>query len=132
MPGAGHIVHMPAHIYYRVGLYRESLELNRRAIAVDEAYFKTSPSDPLYRSAYYPHNIHFAMVSAQMGGDGRTATLHSFSASNYEQIEIIKERAVAFFVKMWPKMKENEDKKSVQIEGFRLIKHTKYGEERPL
>lgn len=73
MPGAGHIVHMPAHIYYRVGLYRESLELNRRAIAVDEAYFKTSPSDPLYRSAYYPHNIHFLMVSAQMGGDGRTA-----------------------------------------------------------
>jgi len=74
MPGAGHIVHMPSHIYYRVGLYRESLELNRRAMAVDEAYFKTSPSDPLYRSAYYPHNIHFAMVSAQMGGDGRTAT----------------------------------------------------------
>lgn len=74
MPGAGHIVHMPAHIYYRVGLYRESLELNRKAIEVDEAYFKRSPSDPLYRSAYYPHNIHFLMVSAQMGGDGRTAT----------------------------------------------------------
>lgn len=73
MPGAGHIVHMPAHIYYRVGLYRESLELNRRAIAVDEAYFKRSPSDPLYRSAYYPHNIHFLMVSAQMGGAASTA-----------------------------------------------------------
>ncbi|QPF75910.1 hypothetical protein G8A07_25335 [Roseateles sp. DAIF2] len=73
MPGAGHIVHMPAHIYYRVGLYRESLEANRRAIAVDERYFQRSPSDPMYRSAYYPHNIHFLMVSAQMGGDGRTA-----------------------------------------------------------
>lgn len=73
MPGAGHIVHMPSHIYYRVGLYRESLEANRRAVAVDEAYFSKSPSDPLYRSAYYPHNIHFLMVSAQMGGDGRTA-----------------------------------------------------------
>ena len=73
MPGAGHIVHMPAHIYYRVGLYRESLEANRVAIAVDEAYFKRSPSDPLYRSAYYPHNIHFLMVSAQMGGAASTA-----------------------------------------------------------
>lgn len=73
MPGAGHIVHMPAHIYYRVGMYRESLAVNRRAIAVDEAYFRTSPSDPLYKSAYYPHNIHFVMVSAQAGGDGRTA-----------------------------------------------------------
>jgi tetratricopeptide (TPR) repeat protein len=73
MPGAGHIVHMPAHIYYRVGLYRDSLEANRVAIAVDEAYFKRSPSDPLYRSAYYPHNIHFLMVSAQMGGAAKTA-----------------------------------------------------------
>lgn len=73
MPGAGHIVHMPAHIYYRTGLYRESLDANKRAMAVDEAYFATSPSDPLYKSAYYPHNIHFVLVSAQMGGDGETA-----------------------------------------------------------
>ena len=73
MPGAGHIVHMPAHIYYRVGLYRDSLATNQRAMAVDERYFKTSSSDPLYKSAYYPHNIHFLMVSAQMGGDGKTA-----------------------------------------------------------
>lgn len=73
MPGAGHIVHMPSHIYYRVGLYREALASNRDAVAVDEAYFKGSPSDPTYRSGYYPHNIHFLMVSAQMGGDGRTA-----------------------------------------------------------
>ncbi|MDG0834214.1 tetratricopeptide repeat protein [Pelomonas saccharophila] len=73
MPGAGHIVHMPAHIYYRVGLYREALEANVKAIAADEAYFRNSPSDPLYRSAYYPHNIHFLMVSAQMGGAAQTA-----------------------------------------------------------
>jgi tetratricopeptide (TPR) repeat protein len=73
MPGAGHIVHMPAHIYYRVGMYRKSLETNKLAMAVDEAYFKSSPSDPVYRAAYYPHNIHFLMVSAQMGGDGAAA-----------------------------------------------------------
>jgi tetratricopeptide (TPR) repeat protein len=73
VPGAGHLVHMPAHIYYRVGMYRKSLETNKVAMKVDEAYFKTSPSDPLYRSAYYPHNIHFIMVSAMMGGDGATA-----------------------------------------------------------
>jgi tetratricopeptide (TPR) repeat protein len=73
MPGAGHIVHMPAHIYYRIGQYRRSLDLNKRAVAVDERYFRGSPSDPMYRSAYYPHNIHFVMVSAQMGGEGTTA-----------------------------------------------------------
>jgi tetratricopeptide (TPR) repeat protein len=72
MPGAGHVVHMPAHIYYRVGLYKESLDINKRAMAVDEQYFATSPSDPMYKSAYYPHNIHFVLVSAQMGGDGPT------------------------------------------------------------
>lgn len=73
MPGAGHIVHMPAHIYYRLGLFRESLDINKRAMAADEAYFRTSPSDPMYKSAYYPHNIHFVLVSAQMSGDGATA-----------------------------------------------------------
>ncbi len=73
MPGAGHLVHMPAHIYYRVGLYRDALRANQQAIAADEAYFKTSPSDAMYRSGYYPHNIHFLMVSAQLGGDGKTA-----------------------------------------------------------
>src|SRR6202008_4817197 len=73
MPPAGHIVHMPAHIYYRVGMYRESLEANRKAMAVDERYFGRSPSDPMYKFAYYPHNIPFVLVSAQMGGEGKTA-----------------------------------------------------------
>ncbi|MGJ7509286.1 hypothetical protein [Variovorax sp. GT1P44] len=73
MPGAGHVVHMPAHIYYRVGMYRDSMTLNRKAEQIDENYFRTSPSDPIYKTAYYPHNIHFVMVSALMGGDGKTA-----------------------------------------------------------
>ncbi len=73
MPGAGHIVHMPAHIFYRLGLYKESLEANKQAMAADEAYFATSPSDAMYKAGYYAHNIHFVLVSAQMGGDGPTA-----------------------------------------------------------
>ena len=67
MPAAGHMVHMPAHIYYRVGLYKESLEVNKRAMAVDEQYFSTSPSDPMYKSAYYPHNIHFVLSRNESG-----------------------------------------------------------------
>jgi tetratricopeptide (TPR) repeat protein len=73
MPGAGHMVHMSAHIYYRIGLYKESLKANLDAIAVDERYFKNSPSDQQYKSGYYPHNVHFVMVSALMGGEGKTA-----------------------------------------------------------
>src|SRR6187455_1516945 len=49
MPGAGHIVHMPAHIYYRLGMYKESLDSNKLAMSVDEQYFGTSPSDPMYK-----------------------------------------------------------------------------------
>jgi hypothetical protein len=73
IPGAGHTVHMPSHIYYRVGLYKEALQSNVDAIAADERYFRRSESDPVYKGAYYPHNIHFLMVSALMGGDGKTA-----------------------------------------------------------
>ncbi|HEV7816554.1 MAG TPA: hypothetical protein VGP06_15820 [Janthinobacterium sp.] len=73
IPGAGHIVHMPSHIYYRVGMYKDALQSNLDAIAVDEQYFRRSNSDPVYKGAYYPHNIHFVMVSALMGGDGKTA-----------------------------------------------------------
>ena len=73
IPGAGHLVHMPSHIYYRVGLYKDALQQNLDAIAVDEKYFRTAASDPVYKGAYYPHNIHFVLVSALMGGDGKTA-----------------------------------------------------------
>ncbi len=76
IPGAGHIVHMPSHIYYRVGLYKDALQSNIDAIAIDEKYFSGASSDPVYKGAYYPHNIHFAMVSALMGGDGK-ATLRA-------------------------------------------------------
>ncbi|MDR7335042.1 tetratricopeptide repeat protein [Roseateles asaccharophilus] len=102
MPGAGHIVHMPSHIYYRVGLYRESLELNRKATEVDEAYFNRSPSDPLYRSAYYPHNIHFLMVSAQMGGDGRTAVTSAAKLDASMPVDVVKAYPIMQPVKAAP------------------------------
>ena len=73
MPGAGHIVHMPAHIWYRLGQWRDSLEANRRAIAADEAQIGRGGASPLYAGGYFAHNVHFAMASALMGGDGPTA-----------------------------------------------------------
>jgi tetratricopeptide (TPR) repeat protein len=102
MPAAGHIVHMPAHIYYRLGMYRESLEANRKAIAIDERYFASSPSDPLYKSAYYPHNIHFAMVSAQMGGDGRTAIEAATKLDAAMPVDVVKQFPIMQPVKASP------------------------------
>lgn len=73
MPGAGHIVHMPSHLWYRLGQWRDSLESNRRAAAADEAQLARGGASLLYAEGYYAHNVHFIMASALMGGDGATA-----------------------------------------------------------
>lgn len=72
-PGAGHLVHMPAHIYFRIGRYKDSLDTNRAAVKVDEAYIERHKPGGVYPLAYYPHNVHFVMVSAEMAGEARTA-----------------------------------------------------------
>ncbi|HEX5612280.1 MAG TPA: tetratricopeptide repeat protein [Burkholderiales bacterium] len=71
-PGAGHLVHMPAHIYYRIGRYKDSLATNRVAVRVDEEYIRRFRPEGVYPLAYYPHNVHFVMASAQMSGEGPT------------------------------------------------------------
>ena len=73
IPGAGHLVHMPSHIHYRVGRYLDALEDNKTAVKVDEKYLAdTNAPMGVYRLGYYPHNVHFVMASAQMAGDGQT------------------------------------------------------------
>ena len=69
MPAAGHIVHMPSHTYYRVGRYLDSLKTNLKAVAADEAYLAQVQAGGAVPYGYYPHNIHFVLVSAQMAGD---------------------------------------------------------------
>jgi len=63
-------VHMPAHIYYRLGRYKDSLATNQVAVKVDEAYIKQFAPQGVYPLGYYSHNLHFVMVSAQMSGEG--------------------------------------------------------------
>lgn len=72
-PSAGHLVHMPAHIYYRVGRFADSIRANQRAAKADEVYMATANPSPTYQYGYYTHNVHFIMTSAQMSGDARTA-----------------------------------------------------------
>jgi len=68
-PNAGHLVHMPAHIYYRLGRYKDSLSTNQVAVKVDEAYIKQFAPQGVYPLGYYSHNLHFVVVSAQMSGE---------------------------------------------------------------
>lgn len=68
MPGAGHLVHMPAHIYMRVGRYADSYRANSLAIKADEGYITQCRAQGLYPLGYYPHNIHFLAWSAMFQG----------------------------------------------------------------
>jgi tetratricopeptide (TPR) repeat protein len=68
MPGAGHIVHMPSHIYWRVGRYADAVSTNVRAVEADRTYFETAQPSPIYRGLYYPHNLDFIWQSASMQG----------------------------------------------------------------
>jgi tetratricopeptide (TPR) repeat protein len=71
VPGAGHLVHMPSHIYYRIGRYADASLANEMAAAVDEAYIEQCNAQGFYPAAYYPHNIHFLWAASSM--EGRSA-----------------------------------------------------------
>jgi tetratricopeptide (TPR) repeat protein len=73
MPGAGHMVHMPAHIYQRVGRYEDSVAANERAILADEDYIAQCRAQGIYPLTYYPHNVHFLWSAATMEGESRIA-----------------------------------------------------------
>jgi tetratricopeptide (TPR) repeat protein len=68
MPGAGHMVHMPSHIYFRIGRYADAGAANVQAVAADRAYFRKSQPSPIYRGMYYPHNLDFVWHAASMEG----------------------------------------------------------------
>ena len=74
VPGVGHLVHMPAHIYWRVGRYHDAVVANEHAIHSDEAYIPDrNAQGGFYSVAYYPHNIHFLFAAAHMEGNSKLA-----------------------------------------------------------
>ena len=73
MPAAGHLVHMPSHIYIRVGRYKDAVESNQNAILADEDYISQCFSQGMYPLGYYPHNIHFLWSASSLLGDSETA-----------------------------------------------------------
>ena len=67
-PGAGHIVHMPAHIYIRTGDYEAAVQTNQKAAEVDRAYIKQTSVQGIYPMMYYSHNLHFVAICGAMNG----------------------------------------------------------------
>jgi tetratricopeptide (TPR) repeat protein len=68
-PAAGHIVHMPAHIYIRTGDYAAAVKTNEEAAALDRAYIQRSGAQGIYPMMYYSHNLHFIAMCSAMTGD---------------------------------------------------------------
>jgi tetratricopeptide (TPR) repeat protein len=74
MPGAGHLVHMPGHIYVRVGRYLDAIRANEHAVHADETYIQDhNPAFGVYTLGYYPHNYDFLAFAASMIGRSRQA-----------------------------------------------------------
>jgi len=98
MPGAGHLVHMPAHIYMRVGLYREASERNATAATVDREYLLHHPLEGNYASGYYAHNLHFLNASLVM--EGRSLEAMQVARDLLSKIsveEIVKEPSLEWY-----------------------------------
>ncbi len=77
VPGSGHLVHMPSHIYIRVGRYDEGVKANYDAIKADEEYISACRAQGIYPAAYYPHNVHF--LTALLAFEGRSKEMMAAS-----------------------------------------------------
>lgn len=74
MPGAGHLVHMPGHIYIRVGRYLDAIQANEHAVHADETFIRDqNPAFGVYVAGYYPHNYDFLAFAASMIGRSEQA-----------------------------------------------------------
>ena len=83
VPGAGHLVHMPSHIFFRVGRYADAVSANLRAIEVDEDYLTQCRAQGIYPAAYYPHNVHFLWIA------------HSYLGRSADALEAARKTAAA-------------------------------------
>src|SRR5437762_3809583 len=90
MPAAGHMVHMPAHIYQRVGRYSDAARSNELAIAADEDYIAQCQAQGLYPMGYYPHNIHFLWFAATAEGRSAVAIAAARKAASRVDDETLK------------------------------------------
>ncbi|WEX91093.1 hypothetical protein PZN02_004712 [Sinorhizobium garamanticum] len=102
MPGAGHIVHMPSHIYYRLGRYVDSFAINKTASKVDEAYISQTTAMGVYPIGYYAHNVHFVLVSAQLIGDRQAVLAEADKLDKWLSNEIAAEIPLVQPVKAAP------------------------------
>jgi tetratricopeptide (TPR) repeat protein len=81
MPGAGHLAHMPAHIYIRLGRYAEASHATEAGALIDRKYLDTHGSDGFYALMYYPHGLQFLSMTASMEARAMKAIESAWAAS---------------------------------------------------
>src|SRR5438093_266320 len=91
MPGAGHVVHMPAHIYIRVGRYADAIAANEHAVHADEIFIEGQKPHGLYPLAYYPHNHHFLAFAATLAGKSALAIEAAKRTAATTPVEVAKQ-----------------------------------------
>jgi tetratricopeptide (TPR) repeat protein len=89
MPGAGHLVHMPAHIYIRLGRYADAIRMNEHAVHADQELFEgPGKANGFYGVAYYPHNWHFMSFAAAMAGRKSVAMLAAHKTAEAITVDV--------------------------------------------
>jgi tetratricopeptide (TPR) repeat protein len=89
VPGSGHLVHMPSHIYIRLGRYLDGVESNERAVKTDEEYIAQCKVQGVYPLFYYPHNYHFLLACAQMAGMNNKSALTAEALKKSIPVEML-------------------------------------------
>ena len=83
VPGSGHLIHMPSHLYINTGNYHEGTLANERAVIVDSTYVESCHEAGIYPLSYYPHNWHFLAACAALEGKGERALEASRYMANF-------------------------------------------------
>ncbi|HEY7708911.1 MAG TPA: hypothetical protein VIG57_02640, partial [Candidatus Entotheonella sp.] len=97
MPGAGHLVHMPGHIYIRVGRYEDAIKANEHAVHADETYIRDQgPAAGIYVLGYYPHNYDFLAFAASMIGHDKKAIAAADKIASLAPEDLLHEPGMAF------------------------------------
>ena len=95
MPGAGHLVHMPAHVYIRVGRYADAITANEHAVHADQVYIEGQKPQGLYPIGYYPHNHHFLAFAATLAGRSSLAIAAAKRTAATTPVEVARQVPLA-------------------------------------
>ncbi|WP_404364006.1 tetratricopeptide repeat protein [Marinobacter sp.] len=101
VPGAGHLVHMPAHIYIRVGRYHDATQANLRAIEADREYLEQVDPQSVYRLGYVPHNYHFGWSTATFEGRSDLAIRLAREMADMVDPETMRQRPLTTLQHYW-------------------------------